>query len=133
MVELGARNIRGCRPSARYQKYYDKVNKIYFDGALPHAKVYTAPLLKITKMSQKEIETSDKIDGGEYGVVGYDANMTPCIILDKGTAIFHSLITKQTVIHEAIHFKIGFNRGHGKYFKKEVRRVAALGAFDELI
>ena len=134
MVDIsGARNIRGCKPSRKYQKYYDKINKLYFDGTLPPATVLVAPLLKITQLTQKEVEENDWLDGGEYGLVGYTEEGIACIILDKGTAVFHPLITYQTVCHEAIHLAIGLQKGHGKLFKQQIRRIAALGAFDTLI
>lgn len=133
MINSGIRTIRGCVLSKRYKKYYDRINILYFNGELPSVNVYVAPLLKITQLTQKQVEESNWLDGGEYGIIGFDSGDTPCIILDKGTAVFHPIITKQTVIHEAIHLKIGLKKGHGKYFKKEVRRVASLGAFDTLI
>lgn len=135
MVELsGSENIRGCRLSPRYQRYADKCIRLYFKS-LPKVIVYTAPLLNITKASQKAaIEKPESwVDAGEYGIAGLDFEGNSSIILDKGTSVFHSSFTKITVIHELIHFAIGLDKGHGKQFKAQVRRIAALGALDDLI
>ena len=126
---------KGCRPSVRYQKYYNKCNKwCDFNGLLPPATVLTAPLLNITKLSQEGAENPKNwVDAGEYGLVGYDENDELCILLDRGTAVFHSILTRQTVLHEMIHVYIGLDKGHGKLFKTQIRRIAALGALDNLI
>lgn len=125
---------RGWKNSPRYQKLLNSYNKKYFDGRLPDIKVGTAPLLKITYLSQKDLSKPEKIDGGEYGLAGIDErDGSPFIVLDKGICIFHSILAKQTLIHEAIHHFIGLEKGHGKLFKAQIRRVACLGAFDNLI
>lgn len=133
MVEIGTRNIKGCKPSLRYQKYFNRVSKLYFEG-VPEIRVLVAPLLKITRLPQKELsKPSAWLDAGEYGLAGYDEWGNPVIILDKGMTVFHSVLAKQTVLHETIHFYIGMDKGHGKAFKAEIRRIAALGALDRLI
>jgi hypothetical protein len=124
----------GWKPSPRYQKLFDTYNKKYFDGLLPATKVGTAPLLKITYLSQKSLSKSEKIDGGEYGLAGIDENdSTPFIVLDKGICVFHSILAKTTLFHEMVHHFIGLEKGHGKIFKSQIRRLANLGAFDNLI
>ena len=136
MVELQGHteNIKGCKPTARYQKYFDKTNKLYFEGKLPKVKVYTAPLLKITQLSQKSaLDSRNWKHAGNYAICGYDEFGEPSVILDKGTSIFHSLITRQSILHEQIHWYLGLNVGHGKIFKAQIRRIAALGALDNLI
>ena len=127
--------IRGAKPSPRYQKYFDKCNRFYFEGRLPAIKVYVAPLLRVDQLTQKSAkDTKNWKHAGLYALAGYNENGDPCIILDKGTSIFHSLISKQSVLHECIHFDIGLDiRTHGKHFKSQIRRIAALGALDELI
>lgn len=134
-MDIASRDIRGCRYSARYQKYYNRINILYFDGQLPPATVYTAPLLKITAHGQKEVETNEALwlDAGEYGIVGQEEDGKWCIIVDRSTGIYHSILTKQTILHEAVHLHLHPYRGHGIKFKKEIRRIAALGALDSLI
>lgn len=124
--------VKNCRPSKVYQKYFDRTNILYFEGRL-HAKVYTAPLLKITQLSQKEAVSGTWKDAGHYGLCGKNELGEDCIILDKGTAVFHPIITKQTVLHEQIHLYLPEIKGHGKLFKAQIRRIASLGALDELI
>jgi hypothetical protein len=135
MVEIGTRNIKGCKPSTRFQKYFQKTNILYFENSLPATRVLVAPLLKITRLPQKELSKSSSwVDAGEYGLAGYDEYGDPVIILDKGMCVFHSILAKQTVLHEQIHFYIGLDRpGHGIRFKTQVRRIASLGALDNLI
>ncbi|MDE2103703.1 MAG: hypothetical protein KGL39_41080 [Patescibacteria group bacterium] len=136
-MNIGTRTIKGCKPSTRYQRYFNKTNKLYFEGKLPVAKVLTAPLLNITQLSQSEVEdkrqNNDWKDAGEYGLLATNEDEEDCIILDRGTAVFHPILTKQTVLHEQIHLKLRPYIGHGAKFKKEVRRIAALGALDDLI
>jgi hypothetical protein len=125
---------RGWKNSPRYQKLFDSYNKKYFDGRLPDIKVGVAPLLKITYLSQKSLSKPEKIDGGEYGLAGTDpTDGTPYIVLDKGMTVFHVLMAKLTLIHEMVHHWIGLEKGHGKAFKTQIRRLANLGAFDRLI
>lgn len=128
--------IKGCRPSAKYKRYFDRTNKLYFENSLASAKVYTAPLLKITSLSQDEAEFSKDgkwIDGGHYGLLALDEFDETCLILDRGTSIFHPIFTYQTVLHEQIHMYVTPYAGHGKIYKAQVRRIAALGALDRLI
>lgn len=127
--------IRGAKLSPRYQSYFSKCNRFYFEGKLPEVKVYVAPLLKITQLSQASAKDSENWKhAGEYALAGYDEAGDPCIILDKGTSIFHSILTKQSILHECIHFYIGLDiLTHGKQFKAQIRRIAALGALDDLI
>jgi hypothetical protein len=137
MVELQGHkeNIKGCRPSARYQRYADRSNKLYFEGRVPPIVVYVAPLLKITQLSQESAKDKKNWKhAGCYAITGYDEHDNPCIILDKGTSIFHSIITKQSILHEQIHWYIGLHvETHGKVFKAQIRRIASLGALDNLI
>ena len=138
MVELQGHDevIRGAKLSPRYQKYFDKCNRYYFEGRLPkELKVYVAPLLKVTQLSQASAKDSANWKhAGNYALAGYDENGDPCIILDKGTSIFHSILTKQSILHESIHFYIGLDiQTHGVQFKAQVRRIASLGALDDLI
>src|SRR5215831_16406435 len=127
-----SRDVRGCKYSARYTNYFNRSNLLYFGGRLPPVKVYTAHLLKITAYGQREVEESLKpwIDPGEYGLVGQEPNEDWCIIVDRGTAIYHSILTKQTILHEAVHLDLHPYKGHGVKFKKQIRRIAALGALD---
>ena len=136
MVELQGHpeNITGCKPSKVYQKYFNSVNRKYFESKLPPVKVFVAPLLKITQLSQKSAQDSKNWKhAGNYAICGYDDRGEPVIILDKGTAVFHPILTKQSVLHEAIHWYLGLNHDHGKIFKAQIRRIAALGALDDLI
>jgi len=134
-MDVASRDIRGCKFSARYTKYFNRANLLYFDGLLPPTKVYTAPLLKITAHGQKELEAHGELwlDPGEYGLIGQEPNGEWCIVVDRATALYHSILTKQTVLHEAIHLYLHPYRGHGMIFKKQIRRIAAMGALDTLI
>ncbi len=127
--------IRGAKLSPRYQKYFDRCNRFYFENKLPDIKVYVAPLLKVNQLTQESAKDSENWKhAGNYALAGYDENGDPCILLDKGTSIFHSILTKQSILHESIHFYIGLDIvTHGKQFKAQVRRIAALGALDDLI
>jgi hypothetical protein len=137
MVDLQGHEevLRGAKLSKRWQKYFDKCNRLYFDSRLPEVRVYTAPLLKITQLSQKTVQSLKSWEhAGNYALAGYDENDEPCIILDKGTAVFHPVLTAQSVLHESIHFYLGLEiKSHGKIFKAQIRRIASLGALDDLI
>lgn len=134
-MKVANRDIKGCKPSPRYQRYYSRINTLYFEGKLPPATIYTAPLLKISAYGQKELEENEELwlDPGEYGILGMDEEENWCIILDKETAIRHSILTKQTVIHECLHLYLQPYRGHGIKFTKLLRKIAAMGALDNLI
>ncbi len=138
MVDLidskGITTIRGCKPSPRFQKYFDQCNKKYFENRIGPTIVYVAPMLKITSFSQKQAKDERNwAEAGLYGITGTNPDGQQCIILDKGTAVFHSILAKQTVLHESIHIYLGFRYGHGRIFKAQIRRIAALGALDNLI
>lgn len=124
--------IKGCRPSKLYQNYFNRTNKKYFEGSLPNILVLTAPLLKL----KDEPAPRGKIwvDSGMYAITGYDLEGKEVMILDRGTAVFHPILTRQSILHEQIHWYLGLEvKGHGKVFKAQIRRIAALGAFDTLI
>lgn len=124
--------IRGVRPSAKYQKLFEKYNRLYYDGELPPTIVSTAPLLKITQLTQKEVLKPEKLDTGDYACLAY-VGKQPYIILDRGTAVFHQLITHQSLLHEMAHLYLMPYKWHGERFKAEMRRLAAMGAFDGLL
>jgi hypothetical protein len=123
--------VRGFKPSAKYQRLYNRYNKLYFSGELPPCIVGAAPLLKIEYVENKVFGKSKKVSGGEYALLCWEDDQS-YIILDKGTTVFHIVIAKQSVLHEQIHLYLG-TRGHGKEFKDQIRRIAALGALDTLI
>ena len=129
------RAVKGCKVSVKYTNYFKKSNGLYFNGELPSVKVYTAPLLKITAHGQKEVLYNKDLwaDAGYYGLVGMEDDGSWCIIVDRGTSVYHSILTKQTILHEMIHIKLTPYGGHGVKFKKQIRRIAALGALDTLI
>ena len=58
------------------------------------------------------------IDAGYYGLAAYNDDGDPVIIIDRGTAIYHPLISKQSVLHEMCHHSIGLEYGHGKHFRE---------------
>ncbi len=117
--------IYGVRPSPEYQKVFDRYNKRYFYGELPPTIVSTALLLKLESGPEKK----------SHGAYAYLANVgkQEYIILDRGTSIFHPILTHQSILHESIHLHLWPYKWHGEKYKDEVRRIAALGAFDELI
>lgn len=129
------RDIRGCKISARYTNYFNKINKEFFDSKLPPIKVYTAPILKITSHGQKEVENNEEVwaDAGEYGIVGREADGSWIIIVDRSTAVYHSILTKQTIIHESVHIEQHPYKGHGVKFNARIRDLAAKGILDGLI
>lgn len=129
------RDIRGCTFSVRYTNYFNKINKEFFESKLPPVKVYTAPLLKITSHGQKEAEENEKLwlDPGEYGIVGIENDGAWCIIVDRATAIYHSILTKQTIIHESVHIEQHPYKTHGARFNARIRQLAAEGILDGLI
>jgi len=135
MVELAGTkaNSKGCKSNTKYQKYADTCRKKYFPE-LPYIKVLSAPLLKITDLTQKQAgDRSNWGNAGCYGIAGYDEQGVPVIILDKGTCVFHPMMSKLTVLHELVHHYIGLDKGHGKIFYAQIRRIAALGALDKLV
>lgn len=135
MVKFGSEVIKGCKPSLRYQRYVDRTIRKYFsDYDIGPVLVYTAPLLKITNATQKQVEEGRVwVDAGCYGLAGLNENDEQIIILDRGTCVFHPVLGKTTSLHEIIHFAIGLDKGHGKQFRNEIRRIASLGALDYLI
>lgn len=125
-------------PSPRYQRLFRHYNRKYFENSLPDILVGTDKLLKITKIPTKILENATPserklLDGGKYGLACWDVGGKFYIILDKSITIFHRNMARITLIHELAHFKVGLHLGHGKKFKAEIRRLAALGAFDDLI
>ena len=124
----------GWNPSSRYQKLFNAYNKKYFDGKLPNVVVGLAPLLKIEAIEEKGTSRPRKKTVGAYGFAGISQkDGSFYIVLDKGMSVFHSGFAKITLLHEMCHFEIGLDKGHGKLFKAQIRRLASLGAFDNLI
>ena len=114
---------RGFKESSKYQRLFSQWNIKYFEGRLPPTLVGIAPLLSIKNLEK-----------GAYGYQGWLDDGTPYIVLDKGIARFHLILAKTTLLHEQIHLYLPeTSRGHGAYFKAQIRRIAALGAFDRLI
>lgn len=131
-------DIKGFKESPKYQRKYGFFNKKYFENSLPYVTVGTAPLLKITKIPQKTLKNVTKdeakyIDGGQYGLACRDEFGIKHIILDDSMCVYHKIIADQTLLHEMIHVYLGFVGEHGSKFKSQIRRIAALGALDNLI
>jgi hypothetical protein len=124
---------KGWKASPKYQGLFNKYNKKYFNDLLPSVKVGTAPLLQISYITNKSTVKPEDIDGGEYGLAGIASDNTCYIVLDKGMTVFHPSVAEVTLLHEMCHFMIGLDKGHGKYFKTQLRRLAALGAYDNLL
>lgn len=122
MFEINEK-YRGFKKSPEYQRLFSQWNRKYFEGRLPPTLVGIAPLLSIKNLEE-----------GAYGYQGWLDNGSPYIVIDKGISEFHVVLAYQTLLHEQIHlFLPPAKKGHGKFFKAEIRRIASLGAFDELI
>lgn len=122
MPEINER-YRGFKESPKYQRLFSQWNTKYFEGRLPPTLVGIAPLLDIKNLEK-----------GAYGYQGWLKDGTPFIVIDKGIARFHVVLAHQTLLHEQIHLYLPTSqRSHGKFFKAQIRRIAALGALDRLI
>lgn len=131
-------DIKGFRESPKYQKRFQYLNRKYFENSLPKVTIGTAPLLKITKIPQKTIKNTPAdqkkyIDGGRYAVAVRDEKGDKYIVLDESTCVYHKIVTEQSLLHEMIHVYLDFAGEHGPKFKAQIRRIASLGAFDNLI
>ena len=111
--------------SSWLKKLYNQYNKRYWAGKLPDLEVgymTTAQVsrYRIDKKTCAFTTFDDKVHTKPLAVI---------VILHEHKAIPHS---KVDLLHEMCH--VAKPRAtHGKVFKQEVRRIAALGALDEVL
>jgi SprT-like family protein len=117
---------------AKMQRDYDKFNKLYFDGKLPHAELYFVdrrnpvtgskePLKEIKAWEKKTLaETStwravpDKRDVQKVDD-RHEIRFARVFRTGTGRDLFNIVL-----LHEMIHIK---HSGHGKAFQREKRRL----------
>ena len=106
----------------RLKQYYKTYNRKYFGSALPDV---------VVRFATKEDKIPRRMLGGaswrlnKFGVAYYYR-----ILVARTVG---NVITLQTLLHEMIHVKIGHRYNHGPRFKKELKRLFNLGAYNNLL
>lgn len=101
----------------KLQKYFRLYNKKYFDDALPE------PVLRWAEMKDFGHYYSEIVDDQERHIIEFG----------KWSAANNS-IWRFTLLHELVHLKLRNKKctHHGRLFQKEMKRLAANGAFAKL-
>lgn len=110
---------RMFRRSKNLMLMYQILNRRYFDDELPTIIV----------------GWSRQLRGRVYGLTATRkprGQSTPIIMINSTLRKFHDFACL-VLLHEMIHVKFIEKNGHGKYFKKERRRLAIAGAFDRFV
>ena len=109
------------KPSSRLQHWYDKYNKLYFDGELDtEAEVGWNDELPEDTLGQT-LAFTEAEGNHSYFRISISTQLLPFVE-----------ITKQTVLHEMVHIKLHPYMKHGKRFNSEMLALAAKGAFNGL-
>lgn len=111
------------KPDKRLQKWYQKYNKLYFDNRLPAS---------VTVGWDEEEPDAARVHGVIFTQEddGIDATVA-FIRLDPAKHV-GSIDQRQSLLHEMCHLKLLPWQQHGKRFNNEMRRLAMLGALDDL-
>ena len=107
------------QPSKLGEEFYDIYNEMYFGHKLPVVRVGF-----YTHRSEKDCY------GFTLRVAG--AKHSSYICLNPYFAEWGKTL-RATLLHEMVHVKLHNRGGHGKKFKKEMKRLILRGAFDELL
>jgi hypothetical protein len=111
------------KPDKKLQRWYNRFNKLYFDGQLPlDVQVGFNELEGMYGTLAVNIWTSEE-DGLEHRVL--QIHIDP----DKHHG---SEQLKLTLLHECCHVKLIPWRFHGRRFQEEMKRLAGRDAFKEL-
>ena len=104
-------------PSQEYSDIYDHYNKKYFKHQLPVVRVgfYTD--------CERECGATVRL---------YGAKHSSYIYLNNRLKTFDCYL-RSTLLHEMCHVKLANRGGHGPKFKKELKRLMRLGAFDDIL
>ncbi len=109
----------------KLKKLYRELNEKYFDNSLPD--------LQVAFFSPEHFK--QKKWGGKMTVAAteFHDNKPAIVALKKQKENCYTDI-KLSLLHEMIHVKTGIiNCEKSKKFKKEIRRLAAEGAFDDVL
>ena len=107
----------------RLQRWYQRYNKKYFDNSLPSTVDVGWDLEEPDAARTDAIVFKQEEDG--------IAMTMACIRLDPKKHI-GSTDARFSLLHEMCHLKLAPWAHHGKKFNNEMRRLAMLGAFDDL-
>jgi hypothetical protein len=111
------------KPDKRLQKWYQKYNRLYFDNQLPAG--------VLVGWDEDEPEAAH-IHGVVFNKKDDGVDMTvACIRLNPNKHV-GSIDARQSLLHELCHLKLLPWPHHGKRFNNEMRRLAMLGALDDL-
>lgn len=113
------------KPYKRLQKWYDKYNKLYFDGKLPKAEVGLNDELEGTKPNLEcyGITVSFTDDDTKTTVVQIHINPELHVTFDQA---------RLTLLHEMVHIFLFPYDKHGKKFHDAMKTLAIKGAMDAL-
>lgn len=101
------------------EKVYDRFNRKYFAGRLPRVPVRFS-LRSFPRYHPLRDEAYAQCKRGKPMAVFINPRF-----LGLGIPGFY-----RALLHEMVHIKLGEKAQHGPRFQKEMRRLAALGAFD---
>jgi hypothetical protein len=109
---------------------YTAVRKCYFGNSIPPIEMVLIGFMPATEM--RRIGAGMEADGA--CLAGKVAGLITCYAITLSDDLRVSE-TRITLLHEMAHLKVNIKFGrqmkHGEHWKKEMRRLAAAGAFDD--
>lgn len=109
------------KSNSRLQHWYDKYNKLYFDGELPECQVGWSDQLEGCHLAGQSIQYIDEDSGHEHHVIAISSKI----------AEIDFAFVQMVLLHECAHIKLIKSCGyakHGKKFEEEMLRLAMRGA-----
>ena len=107
----------GFVESVKYTDIYDYYNIKYFGHRLPVVRV------GFYKDCKRECGATVKLDGARY----------PAYIYLNAKLKTFDVYLRATLLHEMCHVKLLNRHGHGPKFKKELKRLQRIGAYDDIL
>jgi hypothetical protein len=111
------------KPDKRLTGWYDRYNKKYFDGQLPSG---------VQVGWDEEEPNAARVHGVIFTEEEDGIDKILAFIRLDPTKHVGSMDARQSLLHEMCHLKLLPWSKHGKKFNNEMRRLAMLGALDDL-
>ena len=111
-------NFKNFESSKMGEEFYDIFNELYFGNKLPTVRVGF-----FTKKDDTSYGFTLRVKGARF----------PSYICLNPYFTEWGKTLRATLLHEMVHVKLMNRGGHGPKFKKEMRRLILIGAFDDLL